>query len=1297
LDQLDQLIEEIALVLGIEREEVFNKFTKEDLDKLLAESKCDPSDNTLPLFSGDALGDDIPCEDLGAPLNPDDSTDIDSLLNDLDDKNKSPDLDVTKCVDSVNDLNKEIEEELKILTQYRILLDKLVELRDNLVGIQYYYEERITRAGIVLNDFKSVLENIKNLKDSISGSIAEAGNIQSRITQIGEYDNSEDYASELSTLKTRLEEIYSANSDVFQKIQEQELILQNKSSKYPTLNSNEFRNATSSIGSLNNAVFGIINEVDIFNINRELNGYSEFVNAKRYSSSRSSYSEILSNSLIQFEVEFQNFISIETTKEEVVRETGETREYDETILIRDNPLLEDRSFFSSVPGYIIKNVREKEEPSGALYSDYYNKLSDPINNFFTIEERGLTSSANLVDPNLKGTDNVTKKENGTEYYIADLKRLENFYENFDSLFKERRKQVKDKVIKDNTEKLRGTMAKLARLDVDALLSIGRVNLYLPEEDSTLSTIVDSIKNANSGFAEIIGSLNSEITRIEEEIERLTPSVSDVKGRLKAINPECFDKIDDSDEEDGDDCKSVKSFLGSDPFFESISKGSNGALPNCTQLCYWREFAKVVNKMGLFPIPNDPRTLRYWPVGLVLYVPAEIKIPLPIIWIPVLTITSPVGTHVLFITINGLFITPVMFFFSSSGLKQHIATIKGSTDKFGFDRFDETIKDTIKIPLSIGGLTDPELKQTAEVLDKEEGLTDIINDAVKSISKRMDDLGNPVLKGVNKVKEKIQSRQDELRKKYNKSVEDGNTTETEDLKRQLSTDGINIDEKIDALTEDIIGYFDRIDLPTIVLPKEKGKVNPNISGNKSTGTAATESSTNKRDEMFPESKTSVLDNISTSIAKYKDEIESTFTRGAISIDEKLDDVKDAMSKMVDKVFDKATGKDAKTVNPDSAVKQLNTAKNEGKDKLNNTIKNLSDRLDNNLVKQTLSITPNIISALSNISVEFDPFASCCSIKKEFSLPVPSNPLVLAAFNAAKPLVVNKIKSMSAPELKSLLGGRPQVNARDLRLGLLSIVRVSIPKSISFPKPDLNVASFASAFGGILGSLEIPQASFPPAPKALTMPKQVNVNLNIVKAPLKNLLQSSIRLTLPTAFPQDLETYFYTISPKDVKRFLKDFIRDKIDTIESQIKPFYTLVDISKSSKGTDLSVVEKGLFNVPPYGPALSALFSAKTLAKMNLPNSNTYFSINLQALELAVSLLKPALTPIVSTPIVYPVIAGAAVAGGIDGIRKLHPILNQDDIPSWERLTAKNILLLVFIDEFIVNAADNLGFYRSYL
>ena len=129
----------------------------------------------------------------------------------------------------------------------------------------------------------------------------------------------------------------------------------------------------------------------------------------------------------------------------------------------------------------------------------------------------------------------------------------------------------------------------------------------------------------------------------------------------------------------------------------------------------------------------------------------------------------------------------------------------------------------------------------------------------------------------------------------------------------------------------------------------------------------------------------------------------------------------------------------------------------------------------------------------------------------------------------------------------------------------------------------------------------------------------------------------------------------------------------------------------------MNVLEKGVFNVPPFGKVSEALFITKGLIKMNLPNSLGYSTVDLEVLKPALALIKPMITPIVSSPVAYILVAAAGVTNNLDMIRKLHPVLNEDDIPPWERLTLKNILFLVFLDEYVSTAADQVGFFRSYI
>jgi len=109
-------------------------------------------------------------------------------------------------------------------------------------------------------------------------------------------------------------------------------------------------------------------------------------------------------------------------------------------------------------------------------------------------------------------------------------------------------------------------------------------------------------------------------------------------------------------------------------------------------------------------------------------------------------------------------------------------------------------------------------------------------------------------------------------------------------------------------------------------------------------------------------------------------------------------------------------------------------------------------------------------------------------------------------------------------------------------------------------------------------------------------------------------------------------------------------------------------------------------------------------------------------LKTQIPLIKEVLTPIAESPLPAILVAGA---GALDSVlpqiklpvvdsqsgtvstqdvkinklalRRLHLILNQDDLPPWERLTAKNILFLLFLDDFASTTADQVGFFRSFI
>lgn len=1367
---IQQLVDQIAEILEISVEEVKDNFTPQQLDDLLSKSQCGNIDGSLPIF--DTL--DAPCFDSGTPLdlsNESDGDELDDIIKKQEDDSSSfPDP--SKCLDTVDEVNSEIEKQIIEYNNHLIVLERLYELKDNITPLSEYYKYRITRAAEVLNDFRPALEQIKILNAEKNAKVAEIQEINSQITSMYNGYNLEDYYSSVSTYITQRELLTGQLSDINRLIAEQNIIINNKSAQYPALSNSAITGLdknTSLIGRelYISSVSTSLGLLEINNIKKGLSNYSEYIKTKIISGA-SSYSDIISNPLIRFELKFQNLNTIVIDREKFDKQTGDKTIIKVPIKIKESKLLEKNTFFDSVPGYTVSNTSAKEISSGSLYTKYYNKLNDPVNKLFTLSEKGLTNNSNLVDKDLKGTDAAIKKEGDKEFYIKNKDKMEKFYQEFEQALTERKKKIRSEVTNVNGSDLQEVVASLRQLaakDVESLLATGKMNLYLEEDSNDLGTIVDKIAEANVKFAGKLIDLSEEIKRIEIKVKELKPDPDKIKIRLKELNEECFGDID----KENDGCPDVKEKLGGDPFFETVTS-ADGSLPNFTQMCYWVEFAKLATMFGLVPLPNqNPTELRYWPVGLVIPTPVKlIKIPLPIIWIPLVVISTPMGVLVLFLTINGLFISPILFFLSSSGYKQHLITVRGSSKKFGFDQFEDSVKTTIKIPISITAaaekikrlalpnpLNDKEIREIAqfkdklknpdisnisarkkkiekeieerkiaaenrikgdaekaqEVLDKKETLVDALKDAKKSIMKRIDDLGNPPTGAIDRLKEKSFEIKQELQQRKLKAMESGDLKEVKRINTLLKGDGIDFDEKIKAFTDDLTDYFDKIKLPKIVIPKDEAKIDPKPNAIAGVKKQVIEATSNLQTQFTPPDFSKAKHILSLNLAKHKKFLEDIEIDGSVNLNEGKDKLVEAVNKMLDNLVNSCVGKGKNGKPPtDDDIgkdqqgqnKTLDLEKDKSKikkaiEKLKKSEEEASNNFDLNLNAAAITKNLDMISKLGAIKVDLNPFAPCCN-KEEFSLDLGAVGPALAILFMAKSLIKSKIESMSIPELKSLFGGKPEISVRDIRLGILTTITTNIPDNLEVPIPNIDFSKIATAFGGLTSSLSLPQASFPAPMKALSFPKQLTLDLNILKAPLTEALPSFLEGEMGFgSIPQDFNNDLMTINSKDIKAMIKSFVETNIDSLEDKLKVPYKLVEIAKSAKGIDLNVLEKGVFNVPPFGKVVEAAFIAKGLIKMNLPNSLGYSTVDLDVLKPALALIKPVLTPIVSSPVAYILVAAAGVTNNLDMIRKLHPVLNEDDIPPWERLTLKNILFLVFLDEYVSTAADQVGFFRSYI
>ena len=1490
---LDLLINEVANVLGITPAEVKRKFTSAELSDLLNSSLCEPLGETNILFDTT----EAPCDDLAVPnlLPPIDIAGINIPTGDAQ-------RGVQKCIDNVEETNKIIEKQIDLYNQHKILLDKLLEYRDNYAPISYYFDERAKEVARILGIFEPLLIELRRLQDRD----AKLNTDLSQITELI-FVLADAYAESLLDADKALYDQAVSTSDIIEKsietnlsnIDIQEETLKTTSNSFAIF-SNEYYIAlsgyltednydnTSFVTYIGNLFDNFITHSDVANINTQFEAYSSCITTNFIAGKPTSIKQAIEQTYFKFDINFTNLHSIRTQREKFNKKTGDPYTETQDQLIQASPLLVKHSFFQDAPYFSLRQFEISGDvlPTGRIYTQYYNLFKDPINNFFSIEERGLTSNVNLVDPKLRGTGSEKKREGEAEYYIQNIDSVQNFYTEFDARFEKRKLERHAQVIEPAQNIIRLTMQTIARKEIQLLLAVGRVNKYLPGESTALTSALDTVNRQNAEFLQGLADLDSEISRITQKLDALKPTPQKIKNLLKETSPECFDTPVEDDP--NADCGGAKAMLGTDPFFVNSINGCDPTLPNQNQICYWVEFAKIATLVGLLPLPNIPEftKLRYWPVGLTIPYPGGlVKIPLPIMWIPLVAISTPLGNIVIFLTVNGIFISPVVFLVSSSGFKQHILTVKGPSKKFGYTGEDTSIKPGIQVPASLlaikakaarlaqeaslgvnhmlsakeklqlqqqknilgaaesaankNGNAIRKLKvarekknlasatehlsdaeKLAKIVDKVDSVKDIIEDAKRAILNRIDDLGKPALGKSNSIKNKITTRQDKLLADLKKALVDGDDSKAARIRGELSTDGISLSDKRDAIKSDLMAYFDRIKFPKITLPKDSSTVDPKLNAIVEFLSHINEFSSIYKTQFFSKDDSKVQKLLAIQLAKSKDKIKTAVNKSlsqdeTIDLNNEPDKARNILKDITKVVTDAVSGKSTSTT-ADSAKKKVDAAKEKVKTekdpakraKLRKDLEKaqvgLSDAFENERVKQALALTPAVIATLSQISIDFNPFSPCCK-KKEFKLALGISPAV-PIFNSAKSLMNSYINGMSVQDLKVLFGGKPKISARDISTAYLSLIKKSIPANLEIPLPDINLLTLAKSFSGILSSLfeiKAPNLGAQPA-----LPLNLTVDLNLLKKPLANLLLTYLENSLPDPFRsaakpaastpqvlsgkikagakavisntsildknisiincepntsqksaisggiyspksssptttssafssgnvivntkkdilpnfQTLDLDFLNINPGDLLAVLKNFVDLKFDEVEKLLEPFYNILKIAKGLKGTNLNLLESIQFKLPPYGPAAEGIHIAITNLKKQIPKSATLQIIDTESVSAGAKVLAQALGPIANSPLPALLIAGAGAvdsmlpslkipkvdtaSGAIStqdvraatfALRSLHPLLVQDDLPPWERLTMKNILFLLFVDEFISNAADKLGFFRSFI
>ena len=350
-----------------------------------------------------------------------------------------------------------------------------------------------------------------------------------------------------------------------------------------------------------------------------------------------------------------------------------------------------RSDYSKIPGLLYNGSFPYQ------YSGLYNKLSNPINNLFTLEERGLSLSRFLIDRSLKDTPDaaiITEKIDNTldddsesntrKYYISNIETYSKFYEDLG-------KNITDKINTERTEiypsvinDIVNDIKLMARREVatlfDKINDTGVIsylgfskpftysvnnnlqnlqNTFTYNPHPTLSTAYQTYLQSNLLITNKLTDCKTELENLQLIIKEnsLDPTIL----TAKILEIPCFKAAAAAIEKPADDCEApARLKLGKDPFIIRTVDGNDSGLPDFTSQCYWKEFTNSLNQVSILPFPDitgpPPSNLlfRYYPINALIPTSVGIlTLPLPQFYKPLISIPTPLGTIVI---ILGLPIT-----------------------------------------------------------------------------------------------------------------------------------------------------------------------------------------------------------------------------------------------------------------------------------------------------------------------------------------------------------------------------------------------------------------------------------------------------------------------------------------------------------------------------------------------------------------------------------------------------------------------------------------------------------------
>jgi hypothetical protein len=186
-------------------------------------------------------------------------------------------------------------------------------------------------------------------------------------------------------------------------------------------------------------------------------------------------------------------------------------------------------------------------------------------------------------------------------------------------------------------------------------------IQIKELDSNITNYYQNLIENINKFSFIGLNVSKEkIKFIKEKIKELKKKIQEnssiINFYYENSNPEYIEKKISDNLKDVEVCgKKLFNEIKEEIYEENIDKKQISIYDSSefTKLNYWKQFSKFLNLINLSP--------NYWTIGLLIPNPSGIvKVPLPIIWKPLLCVKTNFGILVLWLTINGVIIYPVVW-------------------------------------------------------------------------------------------------------------------------------------------------------------------------------------------------------------------------------------------------------------------------------------------------------------------------------------------------------------------------------------------------------------------------------------------------------------------------------------------------------------------------------------------------------------------------------------------------------------------------------------------------------------